>query len=506
MSKTKVTRDNHLSRRDLLRFSGGCAALTQTSVLSTLLNLSLLRSAAAAVDTTGYKALVCVFFHGGIDSYNMLVPTDLDGAGAGPLADYQTARSTLALDPAALHGISDIDGRNYGLHPALGDLGSDPDFIQYYPELSNLHSLYHDHGKVAFIANVGSLVEPVLPETYRNGARLPLGLFSHSDQQRHWQTSTPQSRTQITGWLGRMADILSDTVNSNPSISMNIAIDHLNILQTGDGIVPYVVDDRNGAEVLGGYGASNPMDAILSASTDSFLEQSYADLLKNTYAGLQRQSIDAAVQYNDETNIIKTQLNLDPLGSKIVGVLESTYLGRQLLQVALAIGAHGPLGQTRQVFFAERQGWDHHANLINSQNNLMPEVNKAMGAFYDAIKLLGYENDVMTFTASDFARTLNANSNNGSDHAWGGNHIVMGGAVNGGRLYGHYPDSLAPGNAIDLGRGRLIPTLSVDEYSAELAMWFGIENDANLESILPNIRNFYSASDTLSPLGFASNV
>ena len=109
---------------------------------------------------------------------------------------------------------------------------------------------------------------------------------------------------------------------------------------------------------------------------------------------------------------------------------------------------------------------------------------------------------MVTFTASDFARTLNANSNDGSDHAWAGNHIVMGGGVAGGRLYGSYPDSLAPGNNLDLGRGRLIPTLSVDEYAADLALWFGLENDGNLEAILPNIRNFYSASETQAPLGF----
>lgn len=474
MSKIRITRGNDLSRRDLLRISGGCAALTQTSLLSTLLNLSLLRSATAAIDTTGYKALVCVFLHGGIDSYNMLVPTDMDGA----FSDYQFARGNLALDSATLLGITDpTDGRSYGLHPDLGDL------LPIY-----------NAGNLAFVANVGSLVEPVDSATYGNGARLPVGLYSHSDQQRHWQTSTPQSRTQITGWVGRMADILSDSVNSNPAISMNIAIDHLNILQTGEGIVPYVVDDRNGAEVLAGYGGGSAMDVILTGSIDSFLEQSYADLLKRTYAGLSRQSIDAAVDYNDATQSVI----IDPANTS---VLQRTYLGRQLLQVARAIGAQGALGQKRQVFFTERGGWDHHSNLIANQGSLMPEVNQALSAFYEVIATLGFENDVVTYTASDFARTLSANSNDGSDHAWGGNHIVMGGPVLGGRLYGSYPDSLAPGNSLDLGRGRLIPTLSVDEYAAELAMWFGIDNGANLESVLPNIRNFYSASAPLPPLG-----
>ena len=110
---------------------------------------------------------------------------------------------------------------------------------------------------------------------------------------------------------------------------------------------------------------------------------------------------------------------------------------------------------------------------------------------------------MVTYTASDFARTLTPNTNNGSDHAWGGNHMVMGGGVNGGQLFGNYPDSLAPGNSLDLGRGRLVPTTSVDEYAAELAMWFGLDNDTTLEDILPNIRNFNSAGSQ-PPLGFFS--
>jgi uncharacterized protein (DUF1501 family) len=476
MSKTKITRVENLTRRDILRTFGACAALTQTSLLSTVLNLSLPRPAVAAIDTSGYKALVCLFFHGGIDSYNIVVPT-----GGDPYADYVLARGNLALDQANLHGISDpSDGRTYGLHPGLGEL----------------QALY-TAGNLAFVTNVGSLVEPVEPETYKNGAHLPLGLFSHSDQQRHWQTATPQSRTQITGWFGRMADVLGDSVNRNPTISMNIATGSLNILQTGHTTVPYVVGDKNGAEVLAGYGATNPMGVILTGATDSFLEQSYADLLKRMHARLNRLAIDAAVDYNNATQDVE-------FSPGVTGILQGSHIGRQFLQVAKAIGARQTLDQDRQLFFVEGHGWDHHTDLLYNQGSMLPEVSQVLNAFYNATMELGVENDVLTFTASDFARTLTANSNNGSDHAWGGNHIVLGGSVNGGRLFGTYPDSLAPGNSLDMGRGRLIPTLSVDEYAAEMAMWFGLENDATLETILPNLRNFYSSSETLPPLGFMS--
>jgi uncharacterized protein (DUF1501 family) len=133
---------------------------------------------------------------------------------------------------------------------------------------------------------------------------------------------------------------------------------------------------------------------------------------------------------------------------------------------------------------------------------MLPELSEALKAFYEALELLGVENDVLTYSVSDFARTLGANSNIGSDHAWGANHIVMGGAVDGGKIYGTYPDTLAPGNSLDLGRGRLIPTTSVDEYAAQIALWFGLDNDNVLETVLPNIRNFYSSSETTPPLGF----
>ena len=203
-----------------------------------------------------------------------------------------------------------------------------------------------------------------------------------------------------------------------------------------------------------------------------------------------RGSIDAAVQFNTATEniILTTPFSL-------------TSLSQQLKMVAKTIAAREDLGQTRQVFFVERGGWDHHSNLHNNLNNLLPEVNDALNSFYQATVELGVQNEVTTFSASDFSRTLTSNGS-GSDHAWGSNMILMGGSVDGGKIHGQYPFSLAPGNELDVGRGRLIPTTSVDEYYAELAMWFGIPNDSTLETILPNIRNFYPSSATDRPIGF----
>jgi uncharacterized protein (DUF1501 family) len=457
-----------LSRRNFLKATGGCAALTRSSLLATMLNLELTGAAAAATDTSGYRALVCVFFSGGIDSYNMLVPTDTTA-----YADYQTARGDLALAQSSLHPITDpTDGRSYGLHQGLGDI----------------KNLYQG-GQLAFLPNVGSLIEPTDMASYGTGAKLPLGLFSHADQQRHWQTSVPQSRTQITGWAGRMSDLLGDTVNSNPAISINIAMGGVNIMQTGHDIIPYVVSPGGGAEILDGYQGWSAFNRILTNSTDSFLEQTYADLLKGTHAKYRRSSIDAALLYKEATDAVNLTTDFP-----------STQFGSRLRQVAKAIGAREALGQKRQIFFIGVGGWDHHDDLLVRQGAKLPEVGKALKAFYDATVQLGVSKDVTTFTASDFARTLNSNGH-GSDHGWGGNHLVMGDAVSGGRFHGTYPDTLAAGSALDVGRGRLIPTTSTDEYSAELAMWFGLGNDSTLEEVLPNIRNFYSSSETELPLG-----
>jgi uncharacterized protein (DUF1501 family) len=345
-------------------------------------------------------------------------------------------------------------------------------------------------GNLAFVANVGTLIEPTDRSSYGDGARLPLGLFSHSDQQQHWQTSVPQSRSQLTGWAGRMADVLEDAVNGNAAFSMNVAIEQLNILQTGRNVVPWVVGAEGGAEVLAGFGLANPQDRILTAATTNLLDQTYGDLLKRTYAGVRRQAIDAAVEYNEATAAVA-----------IATPFPDTVLGRGLRQVARAIGAREALGQRRQMFFLARGGWDHHDGVLTLQAQMLPELSQALRAFHDATVELGVASEVVTFTVSDFARTLSTNGN-GSDHAWGGNHMVMGGGVGGGRLYGSYPSSLAPGSELDVGRGRIIPTTSVDEYAAELAMWFGVGNDATLETILPNLRNFYPASAGGAPLGF----
>ncbi|MEM6473576.1 MAG: DUF1501 domain-containing protein, partial [Planctomycetota bacterium] len=326
---------------------------------------------------------------------------------------------------------------------------------------------------------------------------LPLGLFSHADLQRHWMTSVPQTRAQVDGWAGRMADIVNGTTNTNPTVSMNIAIDNVNMLQTGASVVPYVID-RNGAREVQHYDQPWTRETIYRTLNDDALSRSYGNLVERTFAQTNRNSIDAAVAFNEAVNIAENPVDdFFPIDG---GNPAPTRLQQNLRIVARAIRAQETLGQRRQIFFVSDGGYDNHDELINNHSGNMSDMSQSLKNFQDAMDAIGMTDNVVLFTASDFARTLNSNGR-GSDHAWGGNQIIMGGPVTGGRLHGTYPESLAPGNDLDLGRGRLLPTTSVDEMACELAMWYGLPNDGSMTNILPNIRNFTAAGSSY-PIGF----
>ncbi len=470
---------NQFSRRAFLR-QVGCTGMSALPLLNTLVNLRLMQGVASA-DTppaTGeYRALVCILLAGGNDSFNMLVPREPSA-----YATYQASRSNLALTPAQLINVNPIGLPQFGVHYLM-------------PELANLF----ETGKAAFIANVGSLIEPVQNRTQvaQNLKRLPLGLYSHSDQIEQWQTSIPHSRSGI-GWGGRMADLLKD-LNANQTVPMNISLDGSNVFQTGNTVAEYSITP-SGAVGLTGYNADwvqyADLQNALSSAVDSQLTQTYSNLLSQTFNARKKQALDA---YQIFANATAPSL---PNGV----TFPSTYLGQRLQMIAKAIQGRAAVGATRQTFFINWGGWDHHSDVLDNQAAMLPQVSAAVGAFYNALVALGVENKVTLFTISDFGRTLTSNSR-GSDHAWGGNQFVVGGAVAGRKIYGSYPsltlnpESGPETNPLDTGRGRFIPTTSCDQMFAELALWLGVSK-SNLPLIFPNIGNFYSTSGSAPPLGF----
>lgn len=442
-----------------------CAAVGTTAMFNTVLNMGMFN--ALAYPGEDYRALVCLFFGGGIDSFNLLVPR-----GTAEHAQYAGARGDLALAPDVLLPIAPAtpDGREYGLHPGV-------------PELAALFG----QGRLAFLANVGTLVEPVTLQQFRNGsARLPLGLFSHSDQQMQWQTSVPDSRNAV-GWAGRMADVL-ETGTCNPNISMNISLSGNNVFQSGNLTAHYTITE-NGSTGLRGYGDPGLASQVRTEAIDSLLGLQYQHVFERAYAQRMRGAIDAHLDFSAAVDAVP------PLQT----AFSDTRLSRQMRMIALTIAAREALCMRRQTFFVEVGGWDHHDEVLLNQAAMLPIVSAALGEFYAALDELDVATQVVTFTASDFGRTLSSNGR-GSDHAWGGNHFVIGGAVAGGDLYGSFPD-LHAGSSLDTGRGRLIPTTSVDAYFAELALWFGVPT-ADLETVLPNIRRFWTPGSSAPPIGF----
>ena len=472
-----ITFSNTSRRRFLGRAS--CGAISSIPVLNTMLNLQLAESLSAvtAPATGEYRALVCLFLQGGNDSFNMLVPRD-----PAAYATYQAARSNLALTPAQLLTINPVGLPDFGVHSTM-------------PEVAALFQ----SGAASFIANVGTLIEPVSnrAQVLQNLKQLPLGLYSHSDQTEQWQTGIPHSRSGI-GWAGRMADILK-SANTNQIVPMNISLDGGNVWQTGNTVSEYSIT-TDGAVGLDNYNAAwqsnQALTQALSQGVDSQLGQQYSNILMQTFNTRKKQALDA---YQVFASASAPAL---PVGV----TFPDTFIGNRLEMVARAIQGHAAMGAVRQTYFVQRSGWDHHSGVLAFQNSMLPEVSAAIGAFHSAMVAIGLAGKVTLFTASDFGRTLTSNGQ-GSDHAWGGNQIVVGESVLGKRIFGQYPnlavnpDSGPEVNPLDTGRGRLIPTTSCDVFFAELALWLGVAK-SDLPLILPNIGHFYNTSSSAAPLGF----
>jgi uncharacterized protein (DUF1501 family) len=295
-----------------------------------------------------------------------------------------------------------------------------------------------------------------------------------------------------------MADLLKG-LNASQTVPMNISLDGSNVWQTGHTVAEYSITP-GGAVALAGYNATwqqyQDVQNALSAAVESQIAQQYTNLLAQTFNTRKKQALDA---YN-----VFAAATAAPLPAGVI--FPNTYVGQRLAMVARAIQGRASLGACRQTFFVQWGGWDHHNEVLVNQATMLPQVSAAVGAFYNAMVALGVENQVTLFTASDFGRTLTSNGR-GSDHAWGSNQFVVGGAVKGRRIHGQYPslavnpDTGPEVNPLDTGRGRFIPTTSCDEFFAELALWLGVSR-SNLPLVLPNIANFINTTGTTPPVGF----
>lgn len=469
-----------MNRRRFLGQSS-CAALSGVSVLNTLLNLNLARHAAASGAPQDHRTLVCFFLNGGNDSFNWLVPRD-----AARHAVYATTRSDLALSiPSLLPLNQDAggDGQLYGLHPACTGLA---DFF-------NGTGVSSGQRRASFISNVGTLIQPVTKTQYlAESVPLPRALYSHSDQIDQWQTSVPQGMTQLSGWGGRAADVLHG-VNTS-SLSMGISLSGNNLFQVGNQSTQFVVTS-SGALTFTGSSESSPTHPLFqkNAAHRSIIEQSYSNLMQEAYARLTKGSIELQEfflqQFNSHDDSAVASFFPGP-----------NWVAQQFRAAAKMIALRPALGLHRQTIFIGFGGWDHHGELLETQAGMLAMLDSALAGFQRALDHLGLADSVLTFTASDFGRTLRSNGR-GTDHAWGGNALVMGGPVRGGRIFGTFPD-LAIDSEVDTGfGGRVIPSTSCDSLFAEMLRWFGVAA-ADMDYVLPNLSNFYDPHSSSLPVGF----
>ncbi|TAL14192.1 MAG: DUF1501 domain-containing protein [Aquabacterium sp.] len=462
------------SRREFIKRLAALSAAGSAAPMA--LNLAAIGEA-AAFEATDYKALVCVFLYGGNDYANSLVTYD-----AATHAAYAQLRSTVAfardqLASTVLHPRTALpDGRQYALAPSVTRVNRITNVQATYAQLSPLLPLF-DAGQLAVLLNAGPLVQPTTKADYVARRALPPKLFSHNDQQSVWQSLKPEGAT--SGWGGRLGDLAASNNGKATFTCINAAGNA--VFLAGQNVSQFQVSTRGAQQIdaiadpiFGSAACADLLGKLVTADTGSHL-------FERELTAVMRRSLAAQGGLRDALSGVQDPATAFPANA----------LGAQLRLVTRLIAARGSLGAKRQVFMVAMGGFDTHSALYGSHPVLMTRVGSALAAFQAALQEIGMADRVTTFTTSDFGRTLTANGvgeGAGSDHGWGGHYLVMGGAVDGGRFFGRAPVMELDGPDT-VGSGRLLPSLSVDEYAAALGGWLGASDGALLE-LLPNWRRF----------------
>jgi uncharacterized protein (DUF1501 family) len=437
-----------MSRRRFLQLGATVGMVT---------GLGNVRPAQAAPD---YKALVCVFMFGGNDGNNLVVPLN-----SAQYAAYQQARGALALPMNQLLPINAPGFGPFGLHYAL-------------PELQALFN----QGKLAIVANVGVLSRPT---AYRNlsdaSFQLPNNLRSHSDQIIMMQTGYTNAGNG-SGWGGRTLDGLQAN-NGGSTFPVSIAMNSPAVYCVGAATQGITLQPGNDLD-----------QNALSIYPPGAAQARAAAQQRIVSADSGNAVINAANQVMASAITLNPILKSAVANAAIPKPFPHTSIGDQLLEIARIISLNAQFGVGRQVFFCGLSGFDTHGGQPYQQWDLLQQTSKALDAFYAAVQFWGIDSRVTAFTLSDFGRTLQP-SGSGSDHGWGNHHLVLGGAVNGGRIYGQFPlmTNYANFNALadDYAdaRGTMLPSTSLAQYGASLARWFGA-TDAQLNGIFPQLATF----------------
>jgi uncharacterized protein (DUF1501 family) len=448
-----------LSRRDFSRMLAGTGAAAVLGQLA--------RTSAIAASSSSFRAMVGIFLFGGNDGWNMVVPTDSRYAG------YAASRGTVALQQAKLTA---LQGSAFALHPAM----------------SALNSVWAE-GALNVVLNTGTLYAPLTKAQYQSSPLLrPTNLLSHSDEQAQWQGMRARS-DNYDGFMGRLTDR-----SNRPATPALISFAGSNLAIIGQQSSSLILPST-GTLGRSGYSAGNsPKNAAIDALASG------AGL--GTIADATGSQINAAyTQATTANGILSATSSVDAFFvNPTTGAALTSDISRQLLRVARMIEARATLGHTRQTFLVSQGGFDNHSGQVNGDTstgthaNLLGDLANALAAFYKALKSMGMADTVTTFTMSDFGRTFKGNAQNGTDHAWGSNHLVMGAALKPMLAHGLYPNTTLGGADDVANEGRFLPTTSQEEYIGAIARWHGVA-DSDLSYVFPNWSTWTSGGR--APLG-----
>lgn len=420
-----------------------------------------------------YRALVVLYMGGGCDTFNILVPhsgcDDRDVA-----QQYVETRGQVALDLDAILQI-DVPESNgqpctkFGLHP----------------DLPSLQQAFAD-GEALFVANVGALVEPVTKQQYLDKEKqLPAGLFAHNLMSVAAKTLLPQTTTGETGILGRIFQAFKDqaaAVGTDEIRANAYSITSSREMFRGSPVEPILLDSFSGMLTFEGSQTAD------SAHNLAEREDSLSELRQLT-----QKDTDSVFARTYNSAVRKAVDDSEEIAAKLADVtLTQSWPGgfaEQLKQVSTVIAARHALSSEADIFYIELGGFDMHSELTKSLHlTLSGAIEPALASFVAEMKAQGVWENVALLSMSEFGRTITTNGA-GTDHAWGSNHFLMGGGVNGGNIRGQFPELRVDGPQSISGNAPMLPTSPWEAIWKGVALWVGVD-ESQLNSVMPNLKNF----------------